>query len=100
MSISINIPVQVLHQELQCFVVDWRQLTEQVSDLEEDAVKLHTDLPRLGGQRPARCLHLLHDDALALLGQTDEVIVVAEQDERLRELHGTAQDISLANTLA
>lgn len=73
-------------EELECLVVGRGQLAEEVSDLEEDAVELHAHLPCLGGRRPARSLHLLHDDALALLGQADEVVVVAEQDQGLREL--------------
>lgn len=84
----MNTPVQVLDQELQCFVVGRRQLAEQVADLEEDTVQLHAHLPCLGGQRPARCLH---DDALTLLGQANEVVVVAEQDEWLWELNGATE---------
>lgn len=64
-----------------------RQLPQQVLDLEEDPVELHADLGRAhwSGTEPLG-LQLLHNDALTFLGQTDEVVVVAEEDKRLREL--------------
>lgn len=67
--------------------MSWRQLPQQVLDLEEDPVELHTDLGRAhwGGTEPLG-LQLLHNDALTFLGQTDEVVVVAEEDEWLGEL--------------
>lgn len=67
--------------------MSWRQLPQQVLDLEEDPVELHADLgwAHWGGTEPLG-LQLLHNDALTFLGQTDEVVVVAEEDERLGEL--------------
>lgn len=67
--------------------MSWWQLPQQVLDLEEDPVELHADLGRShwGGAEPQR-LQFLHDDTLAFLGQTDKVIVVAEQDEWLWKL--------------
>lgn len=79
-------PVQVLHEELQGFVVRRRQLPQEVFHFEEDTFELHADLRRIGGGTAARCLHLLHDDALTLLRQADEVVIVAEEDERLGKL--------------
>lgn len=81
------IPVQMLYEELQCLVMSWWQLPQQVLDLEEDPVELHADLGRshCGGTEPQH-LQLLHNDTLAFFGQTDKVIIVAEQDERLWKL--------------
>lgn len=81
------LPVQMLYEELQCLVMSWWQLPQQVLDLEEDPVELHADLSRghWGGTEPQR-LQFLHNDTLAFLGQTDEVVIVAEQDERLWKL--------------
>ena len=79
--------MQMLDQELQCLVMSWRQLLQQVLDLEEDPVELHADLCRghCGGTDPQR-LQFLHYDTLAFLGQTDKVVIEAEQDERLWKL--------------
>lgn len=67
--------------------MSWGQLLQQVLDLEEDPVEFHTDLGwcHWGGTQP-QGLQFLHNDTLAFFGQTDKVIIVAEQDERLREL--------------
>ena len=87
--------MQVLDDELQGLVVGGGELPEEVLDLEEDPIELHADLrgrgQRRGGLRGGaapRGLQLLNDDRLALLGQTDEVIVVAEENEGLWELGG------------
>ena len=79
----------MLYQELQGLVMSWWKLPQQVLDLEEDPVELHADLSRghRGGAEP-RCLHFLHKDTLAFLGQTNEVVIETEQDERLRKLPG------------
>ncbi len=84
---EVIIPVKMLYEELQSLVVSWWQLPQQVLDLKEDPVELHADLCRGHGvgTEPQR-LKLLHYDALAFLGQTDEVVVVAEEDERLWKL--------------
>lgn len=79
--------MQVLDEELQGLVVGRGQLSQEVFDLEEDPVELHADLWRgQGGGADPGCLHLVHDDVLALLGQADEVVVETEQDERLWKL--------------
>lgn len=85
--------MEVFYEELQGLVVSRRQLPQQVLDLEEDPVELHADLGRARrrGAEPLG-LHLLRDNALALLGQADEVVVVAEEDERLRELRRKSVD--------
>lgn len=77
----------MLYEELQCFVMSKWKLPQQVLDLEEDPVELHTDLGwgHRGGTE-AKGLQFLQDDALAFLGQTDKVIIVAEQDEGLWKL--------------
>ena len=77
----------MLCEELQRLVISRGQLPEQILDLEQHSVEVHADLGRRhgAGAEPHR-LQLLHDDALALLGQTDEVVVVAEQDEGLWKL--------------
>lgn len=77
----------MLYEELQCLVMSRWQLPQQVLDLEEDTVELHTDLGRghWGGTEP-KGLQFLHNDTLAFLGQTDKIIIVAEQDERLWKL--------------
>lgn len=65
-------------------VVGYRQLAEQVSNLDNDAVKLDartTFLSCLGALRP---ISLLHYHSLALFGQADDVIVVSVQDQWLR----------------
>lgn len=69
----------------------WWQLPQQVLDLEEDPVELHTDLSRgyWGGTEP-QGLQILHNDTLTFLGQTDKVIVVTEKDEWLWELQRKA----------
>lgn len=86
--------MQVFYEELQSLVVSRRQLPQQVFDLEEDPVELHADLGRARRSRTEPLsLQLLHNDALALLGQADEVIIVAEEDEWLRELRGKSVDI-------
>lgn len=79
-------PVQVLHEELQGFLVRRRQLPQEVFHFEEDAFELDADLQRIRGGATARCLHLLHDDALTLFCQADEVVIVTEEDERLGKL--------------
>lgn len=65
------------------------QLPQQVLYLEEDPVELHTDLGRgrgyWGGTEP-QCLQFLHNDSLTFLGQTNKVVIVTEQDERLWKL--------------
>lgn len=77
----------MLYDELQCPVMSWWQLPQQVLDLEEDPVKLHADLGRSHWRgTESKCLQFLHNDTLALLSQTDEVVIVAEQDERLWKL--------------
>lgn len=67
--------------------MSWWQLLQQVLDFEENPVELHTDLSRghRGGTEP-QCLQFLHNDTLTFFGQTDKIIVVAEQDERLWKL--------------
>lgn len=79
----------MLDEELQRLIMSWWQLPQQVSDLEEDAVEVHADLGRRhrAGAEP-QGLQFLHDDALTFLCQTNEVVVISEQDERLRELQG------------
>lgn len=81
-------PVQVLHEELQGFVMRRRQLPQEVFHFEEDMFELHADRRRIAGGAAARRLHLLHDDALTLLRQADEVVIVTEEDERLGKLTG------------
>lgn len=78
--------MQVLHQELQGFVMCRRQLSQEVLYFEKNAFEIDADLPRIRGGTAARCLHLLHDDALTLFRQTDEVVIVTEEDERLGKL--------------
>ena len=82
------IPVQMFYEELQCLVMSWWQMPQQVFDLEEDPVQVHADLG-LGhrGWTEPKSLQFLHNNTLALLGQTDKVIIIAEQDERLWELN-------------
>ena len=77
----------MLYEELQCLVMSRWQLPQQILDLEEDPVEFHTDLGwgHWSGTEP-KGLQFLQDDALAFLGQADEVIIVAEQDERLWKL--------------
>lgn len=85
--------MQVFYEELQGLVVSRRQLPQQVFDLEEDPVELHADLGRARRSRTEPLgLQLLHNNALALLGQADEVVVVAEEDEWLRELRRKSVD--------
>lgn len=92
-------PVQVLHEELQGLVMRRRQLPQEVLHFEEDAFELDADLRGIGGGAAARCLHLLHDDALTLLGQADEVVIVTEEDERLGKLAGeNTRTLELAAT--
>lgn len=81
------IPVQMFYEELQCLVVSWWQLPQQVLDLKEDPVELYADLGRSHRHwtEPQR-LKFLYNDTLAFLGQTNKVIVVAEEDERLWKL--------------
>lgn len=77
----------MLYDELQCFIISRRQLLDQVFELEEDPVELYADLVRLHGARvEAQRLQLLHDDALTFLCQTDDVVIVTEQEEGLWEL--------------
>lgn len=76
----------MLNKELQGFVVGWRQLTQKVFNLEEDPFELHADLRDVGGGTSSRCLYFINDDALTLFGQSDEVVIVTEENERLREL--------------
>lgn len=62
-------------------------MSQQILHFEEDSVQVHADLSRAHGVGvEPQSFHLLHNDALAFLGQTDEVVVVTEQDERLRKL--------------
>lgn len=82
----VRSPVQVLHEELQGFVMRRRQLPQEVLHFEEDTLELDADLRRIGGGAATRRLHLLHDDALTLLRQANEVIIVTEEDERLGKL--------------
>lgn len=50
MCVCVNIlPVQVLHEELQGFVMCRRQLPQKVFHFEEDAFELDADLRRIGG---------------------------------------------------
>lgn len=86
--------MKVFYDELQGLVVSRWQLPQQVLDLEEDPVELHAELGRARRSRAEPLgLQLLHNDALALLGQADEVVVVAEEDERLRQLRRKSVDI-------
>lgn len=86
--------MQVFYEELQGLVVSRRQLLQQVSDLEEYPVELHADLGRARRSRTEPLgLQLFHNNALALLGQANEVVIVAEEDEGLRELRRKGVDI-------
>lgn len=65
----------------QSLVVGGRQLTEQVSDLENNSVKVDARTLFFS------CLlfiSLLNYDPLTLFGQADDVIVVSVQDQWLR----------------
>lgn len=80
----------MLYEELQGLVMLLRQLSQQILDFEQRPVELHADL---GGcdavwTEPLG-FEFFHDDTLAFLGQTDEVVVVTEQDERLWKLERT-----------
>lgn len=67
--------------------MSWRQLLQQVLHLEEHPVHLDAVLGRgHRGRAESQRLQFLHDYTLGFLGQTDEFVVEAELDERLREL--------------
>lgn len=85
-----SVPVKMLYEELQRLVMRWRQLSQQILDFEQHPVQLHADLGCHNGARIEPLgFKFFHDDALAFLRQTDEVVVVAEQDERLWKLEST-----------
>lgn len=80
-------------EEAQSSVVGCGQLLEKVSDPEDDSVELDTRPALLLCRGALKLIHLLHDHPLALFGQANEVVVVAVQDQWLRELEnrgGTA----------
>lgn len=85
-----SVPVKMLYEELQRLVMRWRQLSQQILDFEQHPIELHADLAcRNGARIESLGFKFFHDDALAFLRQTDEVVVVTEQDERLWKLEST-----------
>lgn len=79
--------MQMLHQKLQCPVMSWGQLPEEVLDFEENPVELDTHLGwGHWGKTEPQSLELFHNNTLALFGQTNEVVIVAKQDEWLWKL--------------
>lgn len=86
-----GLPAQVCDEEAQSPVVGCGQLLEKVSDPEDDSVELDTRPSLLLCCGALKLIHLLHDHPLALFGQANEVVVVAVQDQWLRELETEAE---------
>lgn len=65
------LPVKVSYKEAQRPVVGWRQLLEEISDLENDPVELNARFAFFSFRCALMFIGLLHNHSLALFGQAD-----------------------------